>query len=193
MEVLVRRDREALIMGRIPPEFASFFDRQTACHIRFYIEERGMDTREKRDRIWSLVGVCLDRLGIPGFFQFLSSRAIAAVMDSRVLFRHLSLQPSRRDRFFSDLLRPEGITDPSVRLFTEQALHGPNPIVLGGQSLVSGGLYALAESAWKHERVHLDRGMEEFKPWEGVSKMPEFDAPSLQLDKELDHGTFGLR
>ncbi|GAI01183.1 unnamed protein product [marine sediment metagenome] len=56
--------------------------------------------------------------------------------------------PSANDRFYSDLLKPEKISDPFLREFTYEALNASIPIVLGGHSLVSGGLYALVESAW---------------------------------------------
>ena len=56
--------------------------------------------------------------------------------------------PSAADRFYSDLRQPEKISDPWVRRFTEAAIEAPIPVVLGGHSLVSGGLYALVEAAW---------------------------------------------
>jgi hypothetical protein len=146
-EVLVRRDGEAVVMGRIPPEAAAFFDRETACHLRVYIEERGMETREKKGDIWSLAGSCIEGLGIRRFFQTISAHASAAIIDSRVLFGHLGLWPSRPDRFFSDLFRPEAIEDPVVREFTREALGSPIPCILGGHTVVSGGLYALVDSA----------------------------------------------
>ena len=122
-----------------------------------------METRKGEKDIWSLVGLCLEGLGTAHFFQILSTHGLTAVIDSRVLFNHLGLCPSRQDRFFSDLFRPEEIRDPSVRLFTEEALQSPIPLVLGGHSLVSGGLYALAESAWKRVRVPLKRDVEELE------------------------------
>jgi len=168
MDVLVHRDGQAVVMGRIPPEVALSFDRESACHLRFYIEERGMEARKGKKGIWSLVGLCLEKLGIPCFFQTLSTHAHAAIVDSRVLFYHLGLSPSRQDRFFSDLLKPEEITNPSVRLFTEAARQSPIPFILGGHTLVSGGLYALAESAWNRVENPLKREVEEFQngTWE---------------------------
>jgi hypothetical protein len=161
LEVLVRRDREAMIMGRIPSEIAASFDKNTACHLRFYGECRGMDTRGYQTGSWSLIGACLESLGIPGFFQTLSAHTGAVIIDSRVLFRHLGLRPSRRDRFLSDLLSPRDITDRSVRVLTEAVLASPIPVVLGGHTLVSGGLLALAESAWHRIDQPVRRDTEE--------------------------------
>ncbi len=168
MDVLVCRDGQTVVMGRVSPEVALFLDRETACRLRFYIEERGMEVRNEKRGIWSLVGLCLEKLGIPEFFQALSTHADAAIVDSRVLFHHLGLRTSRRDRFFSDLRKPEEITDPAVRLFTEEALRSPIPFLLGGHTLVSGGLYALAASAWERVKEPLKRNVEEIqnRAWE---------------------------
>jgi hypothetical protein len=149
MDVLVDRGRHAVIAGRIPPEVALSFDRETACHLRFYIEARGMEARQQRTGIWSLLGLCLEESGLSRFYQTISNHADAVILDSRVVFSHLGLQPSRQDRFFSDLCRPDEITDPAVRRFTREALRSPIPWILGGHTLVSGGLLALAKSAWK--------------------------------------------
>jgi CTP:molybdopterin cytidylyltransferase MocA len=55
--------------------------------------------------------------------------------------------PSAADRFYSDLGQPEQIEDAWLRSFTAAALEAAIPIVMGGHSLVSGGLYALVEIA----------------------------------------------
>jgi len=64
-----------------------------------------------------------------------------------VIFSHLGLEPSLSDRFHSDLGQVERIDDPFVREFTQAALEAPIPVILGGHSLVSGGLLALIEIA----------------------------------------------
>jgi len=165
MDMLVRRDREVTVAGRIPLEAAASFDRNTACHLRFCVEERGMETRGCHTGSWTLLGVCLEELGIPGFFRTFSAHTDGVVLDSRVLFRHLGLRPSRRDRFLSDLLMPEEIADFSVRVFTEAAIDSPIPVVCGGHTLVSGGLYGMVESAWQRAGEPFRRGPEEF-PYE---------------------------
>ena len=161
MDMLVRRDREVLVAGRIPLDIAATFDRNTACHLRFCVEQRGMETRGYHRGSWTLLGVCLEELGIEGFFRTLSAHTDAVILDSRVLFRHLGLCPSRRDRFQSDLGKPGEIADASVRVFTEAAIDCPIPVVCGGHTLVSGGLYAIAESAWRRTGDRVRRGTEE--------------------------------
>jgi hypothetical protein len=44
-----------------------------------------------------------------------------------------------------------------VREFTQAALSAAVPVVLGGHSLVSGGLYALVEAAWARSNVDVAR------------------------------------
>jgi len=127
-----------------------------------------METEGCETRSWSLPGAYLKALGIAGFFQSLSAQTDGAIIDSRVLFRHLGLSPSRRDRFLSDLLKPQEITDPAVRSFTETAVDSSIPIVLGGHTLVSGGLYALAESAWQRTDRSVSRDREKIPAGEWI-------------------------
>ena len=73
----------------------------------------------------------------------------AAFIDTRAIFAHLGIQPSRPDRFLSDALEPDGISEPWLREFTAAALDAPIPVVLGGSSLVTSGVQLLSEAAWR--------------------------------------------
>jgi hypothetical protein len=57
--------------------------------------------------------------------------------------------PAAEDRFASDLLMPDAITDPWLRALTVSAASAPvdHPIILGGHTLVNGGLRLLAQRA----------------------------------------------
>ena len=55
---------------------------------------------------------------------------------------------SREDRFLSDLGEADAISEPFLRDFTRSALSATIPVLLGGHSLMSGGLMALNEHAW---------------------------------------------
>ena len=57
------------------------------------------------------------------------------------------------DRFLSDLGRWQDIRDPFLRGLTRAALEAPIPVLLGGHSLMSGGLMALNEHAWKQRDI----------------------------------------
>jgi hypothetical protein len=57
--------------------------------------------------------------------------------------------PAAEDRFASDLLLPSVIADPWLRALTSSAAAAPSdhPILLGGHTLVNGGLRLLAQRA----------------------------------------------
>ena len=145
-------DREAMVVvaGRVSAATWTYLESETACQVRLFAEERGMRAsgRQARGEVRSLLGFYLDEVVAERFFATLSTLGQAAFIDSRVIFAHRGLWPTAADRFYSDLRQPEKIGDPFVRHFTEAAMQAPIPIVLGGHSLVAGGLYALIEAAW---------------------------------------------
>ena len=144
------RDAEVLVAGRVSASTWAYLESETACRVRLFSEERGMRAsgRQARGEALSLLGFYLDEVGLERFFATLAKMSQAVFLDSRVLFAHRGIWPSAADRFYSDLRQPEKIGDLWVRRFTEAALAAPIPIVLGGHSLVAGGLYALVEAAW---------------------------------------------
>lgn len=146
--LLGNRTATLLIAGRVSASMALFLERETRCQWRIFSEERGMRAsgRATRGDAHSLLGFYLDQVGEHAFFATLARLADAAILDSRVLFAHRGLQPPAPDRFHSDLLAPDQIADPFVRAFTAAAREASLPILLGGHSLVSGGMYALTEA-----------------------------------------------
>ena len=149
---MASRSSHLLIAGRVSASMALFLERATPCQWRIFSEERGMRAsgRDERGLVRSLLGFHLDNVGATEFFDMLANLGDAAILDSRVLFAHRHLRPTAPDRFYSDLLEPELIRDPWIKEFTQAARHAAIPILLGGHSLVSGGMYALAESTSKN-------------------------------------------
>jgi hypothetical protein len=145
-------DREAaiLVAGRVSSATWSYLERETACSTRVLSEERGMRAsgRQARGEVRSLMGYYLDAVGFERFFETLATMGQAVFMDNRVIFAHRGLWPSAADRFHSDLRQPAQVCDPFVRALTTAAMGAPVPIIMGGHSLVSGGMYALIEAAW---------------------------------------------
>jgi hypothetical protein len=130
-------------------------ERETACRVRLFAEERGMEADGRLDTpaARSLLAMYLAEVGSDRFFDALAELGNAAFIDTRVLLAHLAIAADRRDRFLSDLGRPDEIREPSLRRFTEAALAAPIPVLLGGHSLVAGGVMALADFAWReHDR-----------------------------------------
>ena len=147
--LLGNRDATLLIAGRVSASMALFLEHATRCQWRILSEERGMRAsgRAARGEARSLLGLYLEQTGAPDFFVALSRLADAAIIDSRVLFAHQHQSPTIVDRFSSDLLQAESIGNPQIQDFTFAAHAAAIPILLGGHSLVSGGMYALVEAA----------------------------------------------
>jgi hypothetical protein len=160
LPLLTDRSAEVLVAGRVGSQVWQYLERETACRIRLFSEERGMaaaqgvSTAAGQVGARSLLAYHLQAVGLARFFEELATLGDAAFIDTRVLLAHLGLHPSRADRFLSDLGRAGEIEDPFLREFTEAAAKTAIPIVLGGHSLVSGSLMALIEVAWReHDRT----------------------------------------
>lgn len=167
IELFTDPDAEVLVTGRVGSYVWAHLERDTACRVRVLSEERGMraDGREERGHVYSILGYYLQEVGIPRFFETLAHLGNAAFMDSRVVFHHLKLQPIAADRFYSDLGRVDAIGDPVIREFTERAFSAEIPVILGGHSLVAGGMYALIDAAWLDYDRRYPSARERSMPW----------------------------
>lgn len=157
MAFFVDRAAEVFIAGRVSSATWAYLERETACRVRLLSEERGMRAsgRQAQGKVRSLLGLYLDAVGTETFFTRMGELGQAAFIDNRVILAHWSLWPSDADRFYSDLRQPEKVQDPRLRMLVEAAMSAPIPVVMGGHSLVSGGLYALLETAWATSGVDL--------------------------------------
>jgi hypothetical protein len=145
---------EVLVAGRVGSQVWQYLERETACRVRVFSEERGMMAGQRAlggvgRGARSLLAYHLLAVGLPRFFEELATLSDAAFIDTRVLLAHLGLHPSRADRFLSDLGRDGEIEDAFLREFTQAAAEATIPVVLGGHSLVAGSLMALIEVAWR--------------------------------------------
>jgi len=158
LDQLVDRRAHLYLIGRVNPITWSHFEQEVACRTSAFVEGRGLHVYA--DHKGTLLAQGLKELGVHRFFKWLSQVADAALIDSRPLLIQNGRLPPASDRFASDLQRPELIRDPLWALFTREAVSAEIPIVLGGHSLVSGGLYLLAEACWKDRdlprRLHPD-------------------------------------
>jgi hypothetical protein len=150
LPLMLDRDATILVAGRVSSATWSYLERETACSTRVLSEERGMRAsgRQARGEVRSLLGYFLDVVGFERFFQTLAEMAQAVFLDNRVIFAHRGSWPSAVDRFYSDLRQPAKVTEPFIQALTEAAMAAPVPVIMGGHSLVSGGMYALIEAAW---------------------------------------------
>jgi hypothetical protein len=150
MRCVTDRTRTLVVAGRVGSHAWQYLERNTACRVRLYAEERGMqaDGREAAGLVRSLLGFYIDAVGLVRLFDALGALGDAVCLDSRVLTAHARRSPSREDRFNADRGRADLIRDPMLRDLTAAARSAPVPVLLGGHALVSGGLMALVQAAW---------------------------------------------
>jgi len=137
------------VAGRVNPVVMNHVNMTVKCRLRALSEERGMKALglDRRGEVRSLLAVVVDALGPDGFFSWLSEAADVAVIDTRVMFAAWNPRTTAHDRFNSDLGRYQVVQDDKVRGFSKAAAGAPFPVILGGHSLVSGGLWLLADRA----------------------------------------------
>jgi len=149
MRLFCDRDAEVVLAGRVGSATWQHMERETACRVRVFSEERGLATSPGTRSPRSALGFLLEDVGAERFFARMAEMGDGLVLDTRVLEAHLGITPSREDRFQSDLLAPANIAHPALRALTAAAAAAPIPVLLGGHSLVSGGLMALNDAAWR--------------------------------------------
>ena len=136
-----------LLAGRVSSWVWRRLEANIPGQTRVVSEERGMRAsgREARGEVRSLLGLHADVVGPSGIIRAFEQVCDAAFIDSRVLFAHRGIALERSERFASDALLPELVNDSWVRELTEAAASAKIPVVLGGHSLLSGGVWALSE------------------------------------------------
>ena len=149
--LLATPDVEVCVAGRVGAPAWAFLETQTACRVRVLSEERGMQAggRDASGVARTILGFLYDALGPDAFFVRMAELGSGLILDSRVLFAHLGLHPPAAERFASDVFDLSATRDPRLQDFTRAAARAPIPVLLGGHSIVSGGLFAMAEIAWQ--------------------------------------------
>lgn len=147
MEVLQREGSQVALIGRVSPAAWQAIGNVTRCWIRVYAEERGMvaSQRVEHGEVTSLLGEFLDVVGPVKFWEHLSRICDAVIMDSRVLMARRGYLPDPVQRYASDLGQVDHIDDEWLAAFTRAAHEAAVPVLLGGHSVVSGGLMLLAD------------------------------------------------
>lgn len=143
---------ELLVAGRMSSTDLGRLERGSRARTRALIEERGLRTatlaaargRANRREPRSLLGELLLRDGPKRLGALVADMSDGALVDTRVLMaaRHGADErgwPAAEDRFASDLLLPDRISDPWLRGLTESARNAPVPTLLGAHTLVGPG------------------------------------------------------
>jgi hypothetical protein len=138
---------ELVVAGRVSAFTIQQLEQNSPAQFRVFSEERGMRAsgRLARGAVRSLLGMLYESVGPQRFFERLAELGQGAILDTRVLLAHGGRQVATPDRFYCDTLEAEKIVDAFAREFTLAARESGLPLLLGGHSLVSGGLAALLE------------------------------------------------
>jgi CTP:molybdopterin cytidylyltransferase MocA len=147
LAVLQREASHVIIAGRVSTWTWRLLEQYTRVWVRVFAEERGMRAsgRQATGAVRSLLNDYLDLVGVDSFFSHLGEMADAILLDSRVILASRGLWPSDADRFHADLLMDAEIEEPFLRALAAAARAAPVPVVMGGHSLVAGGLAVLLE------------------------------------------------
>lgn len=147
VEVLDGDYLEAALMGRVGAPLIAHINHNLKLRLRIFSEERGMKALGRLDKgeVVTLLGYFIEEIGLEKFFRYLEEVVRVAFIDTRILFAHFKLNPATEERFLSDLGRWQQIEDPWIREFTRLSVECGIPVILGGHSLVSGGLWALTD------------------------------------------------
>jgi hypothetical protein len=151
------RRAEVLVAGRVSARTWRYLERDTPVRVRLLSEERGMVSAgtEADGSARSMLGQLIEAVGPErAFSELLPDLGQAAFIDIRPALVQLGIRASRADRYAADLGRAELVEDVRLRAIVEAAAASPIPVILGGHSLVTGGLMLLNQWAWdEHDRA----------------------------------------
>lgn len=159
--MLHRRLQEVGLIGRVGTAVQDYIAKNLQLRLRVFSEERGMKAlrRDEDGLVRSVLSDWLAAVGPERFWRSFAGTCDLVFCDSRVLFAHGGRRVSEHDRWASDLGLVDQIHDPWVRDFTVAALGCGIPVVLGGHTAVTGGLWLLAEQAVpSHQRAGAPAG-----------------------------------
>jgi len=142
------------LVGRVSGPTISYLNANLRVRLRVFSEERGMKALGRLDegKVRSLLGFVLEDLGAEYLVERLDAISDAVFWDTRVLMGHLGRWPDEADRFEADLGRWERVRDPALARLCRAAGQAKHPFVLGGHSVVAGGLRLLVEGLLEDSR-----------------------------------------
>lgn len=152
----VLRDRAAqlVVAGRVPGALVRLLETETACRVRWFIEERGMrSARDARPR--SLLARWIEERGAGSLVTELAALGDALILDTRVLMAALAgtpeadRWPAAEERYAADFGDIARVRTPWLRELAEAASGAGVPVLTGGHTLVSDGLRILVAAAWE--------------------------------------------
>src|SRR5207247_3036619 len=97
LPLLTDREAQIVVAGRVGSHAWQYLERETACRVRLFAEERGLesDDRASTGTARSLLGFVIEAAGIDRFFELLPQLGDAAFIDTRALLAHLRIDATR--------------------------------------------------------------------------------------------------
>lgn len=139
--VLTKRTAELVVVGDPGAEGWQYLERETACRVRLLGDAPG-----------GVLSSLLASAGAARFVKYLGELGDAFIVNTRILFREADA-PTPQDFYHSDLGLVGQIAHRNLRLLTQALLDSGKPVILGGNSLLIGGIYLLVERAWENQEL----------------------------------------
>ncbi|HCW50962.1 MAG TPA: hypothetical protein DGR79_02690 [Clostridiales bacterium] len=155
VEVLAGDYLTVTLIGRVSGGTMNHLNANLHVRLRVFSEERGMKALGLIDRgeVKSLIGAVFQDMGLDYLVKRLEEMSDAVFWDTRVVMAHLGRWPEEDDRFEADLGRWDEVKDPELRRLTRMVRETRIPVVVGGHSVVSGGLRLLVDGLLEEGRV----------------------------------------
>ena len=154
--VISRDYRELILAGRIAGNIIAYINEWLRVRLRVFAEERGMKAlgRIHRGEINAFLGLIMEDQSVDKLFRYFEAVGTAILWDNRPAIYHMKKglpgdQERDLDRFLMDLFYPEAVKDPVLQSIADRAYRSGLPLLMGGHSLVSGGIYALVTLVYR--------------------------------------------
>ncbi len=141
VRVLTKRTAELVVVGDPGAEGWHYLEQETACRVRLLADATG-----------GILASLLMSAGAARFVRYLGELGDAFIVNTRILFGGPDA-PTPEDFYHSDLGQVGRIAHRPLRLLTDALLDSGKPVILGGSSLLVGGIYLLVERAWESQEL----------------------------------------
>ena len=157
INILSSKSNEIFVYGRINPLNLYLAERNTPCKIRFLSEERGLKVRGRASA--SILNSIFQSKNFDTFFDMFENICNACILDTRVIFYLFADKYNQEDAYLSDMQMWKKIKNPFIKSFTKRVSESKVPIILGGHSVVNGGLMALSNlvGGKKYDSSYMSR------------------------------------
>lgn len=157
IKILSSKSSEIFIYGRINPLNLYMAEKNIPCKIRFLSEERGLKIRGKASA--SLLEYIFKQENFDNFFKLFENICNGGIFDTRAIFSLFAGEYAQEDVYLSDMKIWQKIKNPFIKSFTKRVSESQVPVILGGHSIVNGGLMALSNlvRGKKHDSSYMSQ------------------------------------